>query len=96
MLRPYSNISNLQIWDYYLKEDLAHGPSYDFESVAKETRLEEEQMMIDGPLVANPRKIINGCYDNIEQLQPDAFVYLLQVCEKLLYKATQITFSYFQ
>ena len=84
MLRPYSSISNLRIWDYYIKEDLAHGPSYDFEAVAKERRIEEEQMMIDGPLAPSPRKILNGCYDNVEQLQPDAFVHMLQVRDKVL------------
>jgi myotubularin-related protein 5/13 len=68
------------VWDYYVKEDLAHGPSYDLEAIEKETRIEEEQRMIDGPFLPNPRKVINGCYDNIEAIQPDMMVHLLQVC----------------
>lgn len=79
VLRPYSNISNLKVWDYYLKEDLAHGPSYDLEVVEKEVRMEEEQRLIDGPFLPNPRKVINGCYDNVDAIQPDMFVHLLEV-----------------
>ena len=45
VLRPYSNLANLVIWDYYTQEDLAHGPSYDFESVSKEMREMEEQQL---------------------------------------------------
>ena len=30
VLRPYCNISDFQIWDYYLDEELRHGPSYDY------------------------------------------------------------------
>ena len=30
VLRPYCNISDFQIWDYYLAEELRHGPSYDY------------------------------------------------------------------
>ena len=32
VLRPYCNISDFQIWDYYLAEELRHGPSYDYVS----------------------------------------------------------------
>ena len=33
VLRPYCNISDFQIWDYYLAEELRHGPSYDYELI---------------------------------------------------------------
>ena len=33
VLRPYCNISDFQIWDYYKDEELRHGPSYDYELV---------------------------------------------------------------
>ena len=79
VLRPYSNISNLVIWEYFLKEDLAHGPSFDLDIVAKETRLIEEQELVDGPLTPSHRKIINGCYDNIEYQEPDSCTFLIQV-----------------
>ncbi|KAL3178044.1 hypothetical protein MRX96_038584 [Rhipicephalus microplus] len=36
VLRPYSNLSNLEVWDYYLEETLCHGPIYDPELVVLE------------------------------------------------------------
>ncbi|XP_074660812.1 myotubularin-related protein 13-like [Tubulanus polymorphus] len=81
ILRPYSNISNLKIWDYYLNENLAHGPPYDFEVVAKETKQEEEHELIDGP--PSMRRIVNGCYDNIDSKMPDACTFYLQEIHKL-------------
>lgn len=81
VLRPYSNIANLELWDYYLEEDLHHGPSYDFEVVAKEMRDEEDQELIDGPLAppTSLRKVVNSCYDDIKHVQPDACAHLLKV-----------------
>lgn len=78
VLRPYSNLANLKVWDYYLTEDLAHGPSYDIEVVNREIRQNEEHEMIEG-LGLERRKIINGCYDNILLKQPDFFRWQLQV-----------------
>ncbi|ELK24647.1 Myotubularin-related protein 5 [Myotis davidii] len=31
VLRPYSNVSNLKVWDFYTEETLAQGPPYDWE-----------------------------------------------------------------
>lgn len=31
VLRPYSNVSNLKVWDFYTEETLAEGPPYDWE-----------------------------------------------------------------
>ena len=31
VLRPFSHISDLVIWDYYVKEELRGGPAYDLE-----------------------------------------------------------------
>jgi len=31
MLRPFSHMSDLVLWDYYIKEELRYGPSYDLE-----------------------------------------------------------------
>ncbi|KAI0213842.1 Myotubularin-related protein 13 [Lamellibrachia satsuma] len=78
VLRPYSNVSNLHVWEYYLKEDLARGPSYDFEVIQKEIRMDEDQALIEGPLVPSLRRVLNAAYDNVEQAQPDAFTYHLQ------------------
>lgn len=79
VLRPYSNISNLVIWDYYVKEDLAHGPTYDLEMMSLEGTSEEEGSLSEGPAIVPVRRIINGCYDDVTQLEPDSCTYLLQV-----------------
>jgi len=80
VLRPHSNIANLKIWDYYLEEDLHHGPAYDFEVVAQEMREEEEQELIDGPMSkpASLRRFVNACYDDVERIQPSAFSHILK------------------
>ena len=78
VLRPYSNLSNLKIWDYYLTEDLAHGPSYDIEVTQREIRQNEDQEPVE--TIGQPRrKVVNGCYDNILIQQPDNFQWQFQV-----------------
>lgn len=79
VLRPYSNISNLSIWDYYLEEELAHGPSYDLELVAMERQREEESEAADGSNSFSSRRIVNKCYDNLQAVQPDFFTQILEV-----------------
>ena len=100
VLRPYSNIANLKIWEYFLKEDLAHGPIYDIEVVAKEQKMEDEEEEAELAITQNTRRIVNGCYDNIEHVQPDACTYLLQVsfmistiCHSILLKYFMMLFS---
>ncbi|KAG1665468.1 Myotubularin-related protein 13 [Nymphon striatum] len=88
VLRPYSNISNLQIWDYYLMEDLAHGPSFDFELVAMEMQKEEETAAVMNDSMSSKkkpsnRKVVNSCYDNIGLCQPDVFTSLLEEIHNL-------------
>ena len=36
VLRPFNNLSDLQIWNYYFGEELKHGPSYDYELVIQD------------------------------------------------------------
>ena len=78
MLRPYSYLSNLKIWDYYTTEDLAHGPSYDIEIVHREIRQNEDSESLE-LMGQQQRKIINGCYDNVMIQQPDHFCWQFQV-----------------
>ena len=78
VLRPYSNLSNLKIWDYFLTEDLAHGPSYDIEVTQREIHQNEDQEPVE--TIGQPRrKVVNGCYDNIMIQQPDNFQWQFQV-----------------
>lgn len=78
ILRPYSNISNLKIWSYYLEENLAHGPLYDVEIIAMEKQKEEEAEAADGNVNQSSRCVIHKCYDNIQNTQTDIFTQLLE------------------
>lgn len=82
VLRPYSNMSMLKIWSYYLEEHLSCGPVFDFETFSREAQQQEDQ---EGSLdqvatsTATPRRVINACYHNSSHALPDAFSYLLAV-----------------
>ncbi|CAH1786112.1 unnamed protein product [Owenia fusiformis] len=81
VLRPFSNISNLRIWDYFVSESLDHGPSYDIEIVAKEMKQVEEDDLVDG--TGSLRKIANFCYDNQHLKMPEGCSYLLSEIHRL-------------
>ena len=42
VLRPFSHLSDLVLWDYYIREELRHGPSYDPEYTEADLSLEED------------------------------------------------------
>lgn len=48
VLRPQSHLANLEIWQYYLREELRYGPSYDVEIVQLDSQQEEEMEAADG------------------------------------------------
>jgi len=78
--------SNLDIWSFYRMESLAQGPSYDMERVDSELRDEDDdsEAVVDGLAAladrdTQRRRLLNGCYDNIELLQPAALSFVLSV-----------------
>ena len=74
VLRPYHNVSNLAVWDFYTREDLSRGAPYDLD-------LDEggmEQADAEG-LGGSRRSIINASYHKVDQLQPSCFWALMQV-----------------
>ncbi|XP_052066679.1 myotubularin-related protein 13-like isoform X4 [Mytilus californianus] len=75
VLRPYSNLANMKIWDYYIDEDLAHGPPYEIETVQKELALNED-VTIEGN--ASSSRVVNICFDNVQIQEPESFKVLLQ------------------
>lgn len=79
MLRPYSNISNLKVWDYYTEETLSEGPSYDWELTQGQPEHMEEADRQDTSAPQTKRKIIWPCYDNRSRVEPDAISKLLEV-----------------
>ncbi|XP_050441146.1 myotubularin-related protein 13 [Adelges cooleyi] len=83
VLRPQSSLPNLNVWQYYLKEELAHGPSYDLEIIQMDMQQEEEAEAADGISRETLRKVITTGYHIVERYTPDAFKYLLDDIHKL-------------
>ncbi|XP_029901720.1 myotubularin-related protein 5 isoform X3 [Myripristis murdjan] len=85
VLRPYSFISNLKVWDFYTEETLSEGPSYDWELVrGRQERPAEETP--DKPDTSGPtsqRQIVWPCYDSRSKVVPDAITKLLQDLQTL-------------
>ncbi|XP_059150678.1 myotubularin-related protein 13-like isoform X2 [Physella acuta] len=80
ILRPYSNVSNLKIWDFYITEDLHRGVPYDLdidETEAAGDDLEAEAMGI------TRRRVINGCYHSVILHEPDFFWSKIQEIHRL-------------
>ncbi|XP_077196748.1 myotubularin-related protein 5 isoform X4 [Paroedura picta] len=90
VLRPYSNVSNLKVWDYYTQETLSEGPSYDWELVQGQTEPTEEAGQQDTSTPQSKRRIIWPCYDNCSRLEPDAISRLLEELQNLEMELGQV------
>ncbi|XP_066524076.1 myotubularin-related protein 5 isoform X2 [Hoplias malabaricus] len=81
VLKPYSFISNLKVWDFYTEETLSEGPSFDWELVHGRAEGPSEEAGTDRPEMAAPRSkrhVVWPCYDNLNKVLPDAITKLLQ------------------
>lgn len=58
VLRPQSHLPCLDVWQYYLDENLHHGPEYDLEIIQLDSQQEEESEAADGVNSQSSRKII--------------------------------------
>ena len=86
ILRPFSNVSDLRIWDYYLGEELKHGPSYDYELVISDLEQDEELFgNVDSmtSAVSDGRENVIGGYDCVSRNDPDSCSYLLSEIAQL-------------
>nr|XP_056701885.1 myotubularin-related protein 5 [Euleptes europaea] len=91
VLRPYSNISNLKVWDYYTQETLSEGPSYDWELVQGHGEPSEEAgQQQDTSTPQSQRRVIWPCYDNCSRLEPDAISRLLEELQNLEMELGQV------
>uniref|UniRef100_A0A3Q3GVL5 SET binding factor 1 n=1 Tax=Labrus bergylta TaxID=56723 RepID=A0A3Q3GVL5_9LABR len=84
VLRPYTFISNLKVWDFYMEETLSEGPSYDWELRGRQERVAEETP--EKPDSSGPkshRHIVWPCYDSLSKVVPDAITKLLQDLQSL-------------
>lgn len=70
VLRPQSSVSALELWSYYINEELAQGPPYDLEVTNADDDLDLSELK-------GKRLVISAGYDNIEKSDPNAFVCLL-------------------
>ncbi|CAG5054015.1 unnamed protein product [Parnassius apollo] len=66
VLRPVSAINCLEVWDYYVTEELSHGTPYDLELLPSE------------PEQKPSRRVVTAGYDHIASWLPDAFSALLE------------------
>ncbi|XP_004845369.1 myotubularin-related protein 5 isoform X5 [Heterocephalus glaber] len=82
VLRPYSNVSNLKVWDFYTEETLAEGPPYDWELAQGPPEPPEEERP-DGSAHQSRRRVVWPCYDSRPRVQPDALSRLLQELQRL-------------
>lgn len=89
VLRPYSNVSNLKVWDFYTEETLAEGPPYDWELAQGPPEPPEEERP-DGGAPQSRRRVVWPCYDSRPRVQPDAISRLLEVCTDPDNKATPV------
>jgi myotubularin-related protein 5/13 len=46
------------VWNYYLGEQLAHGPSYDLEVIQLDSQQEEEAEAADGIVSKSARRVV--------------------------------------
>ncbi|XP_023365228.1 myotubularin-related protein 5 isoform X2 [Otolemur garnettii] len=82
VLRPYSNVSNLKVWDFYTEETLAEGPLYDWELAQGPPDPPEEERP-DGGAPQSRRRVVWPCYDSCPRAQPDAISQLLEELQRL-------------
>ncbi|KAM8942772.1 myotubularin-related protein 5 isoform 5-T5 [Lycaon pictus] len=82
VLRPYSNVSNLKVWDFYTEETLAEGPPYDWELAQGPPEPPEDERP-DGAAPQSRRRVVWPCYDSRPRAQPDAISRLLEELQRL-------------
>lgn len=82
VLRPYSNVSNLKVWDFYTEETLSEGPPYDWELAQGPPEPPEEERP-DGGAPQSRRRVVWPCYDSRPRAQPDAISRLLEELQRL-------------
>ncbi|XP_076861300.1 myotubularin-related protein 5 isoform X3 [Brachyhypopomus gauderio] len=98
VLKPYTFISNLKVWDFYTEEVLSEGPSYDWELVRGRPEGSAEEVTpapaAERPETAAPksqRRVVWPCYDSLSKVLPDAITKLLQDVQTLETELGQIS-----
>ncbi|KAM4676087.1 myotubularin-related protein 5-like [Discoglossus pictus] len=81
VLRPYSSVWGLRVWDYYTHEALSEGPPYDWELLHGPQQ--EEHDKIDSSAPQTKRKVIWPSYHTPGRVQVDAITHLLEELQNL-------------
>ncbi|CAG9571879.1 unnamed protein product [Danaus chrysippus] len=71
VLRPVSAVSSLEVWEYYVSEELSHGAPY------------EPDLWPDERGAPAQRRLVVAGYDSISRCMPDAFTGLLERLRQL-------------
>uniref|UniRef100_H2Y618 Myotubularin-related protein 13 n=1 Tax=Ciona savignyi TaxID=51511 RepID=H2Y618_CIOSA len=83
ILRPVHSLCRLKLWPYYVREALGEGPPFDGllgELTSGTSHNEQEATEVS---CVTGRRVVNGCYDNIADAQPDAIKMLLSQIDRL-------------
>uniref|UniRef100_A0A671RSE9 Myotubularin-related protein 5-like n=1 Tax=Sinocyclocheilus anshuiensis TaxID=1608454 RepID=A0A671RSE9_9TELE len=96
VLKPYSFISNLKVWDFYTEEMLSEGPSFDWELVRGRPEKPQEEAGDRQETTApkSQRRIVWPCYDSLSKVLPDAITKLLMCRTWKLKTNYHLTFIY--
>lgn len=80
VLRPQSSLAILELWEYYVDEEMAHGQAYDPELVGTELIEDEEDEIVDDESGRKcpKNKVVTIGYDSLAKSIPDAFTRLLE------------------
>lgn len=85
VLRPFSHVSDLAIWDYFIREELRHGPAYDLELYNRDIQQESEYNGSDSiasSIQIDREPIVCG-YDCFRKVQVDVFTDMLNQIHEL-------------
>lgn len=74
ILRPQSSVAVLELWRFYVDEELAQGPPYDPELLSTDIIDDEAEFSGKQP----KRKVVTVGYDSMDKSDPDAFSRLLE------------------
>ncbi len=87
VLRPFSHISDLHVWDYFVQEELKHGPSYDLELYQQDLRqtecLTSDSTSLCAASASGGREVATFGHDCLHRTVPNGFSYLLAEVQRL-------------
>uniref|UniRef100_H2XNB0 Myotubularin-related protein 13 n=1 Tax=Ciona intestinalis TaxID=7719 RepID=H2XNB0_CIOIN len=85
VLRPIHSMCRLKLWPYYIREALGEGPPFDgsLGELTSGTILPIPPQTSEVWGGVTGRRVVNGCYDNIADAQPDTIKMLLSQIDRL-------------